>query len=90
VVSGDQGRFGVRITYVEPEFQRRNPDSPPEFSFTWVEVPAASAEEAARLVRLRWEDMARWSRVGWRREIRTLTAFETGAGDPGSPAGEPF
>lgn len=62
----------VRITYTEPEFQRRNPGTPAcyvsEFRYPGVGLP-----EEARVLALReWDFYAACTRVGWRRVIRSI------------------
>ncbi len=86
-MDGSHARFGVRIIYIEPEFHRRNPAAPPEFCFTWVGIPAGSPEEAIDMVRRRWDEMAFHSRVGWRREIKSMTILR---GPEDGADGEPF
>ena len=68
--------YKVRIVYTEPEFQRRTPGAPAEYSFTWFGIVARSREEAvAQAVRDFW-DTASHSRVGWRRCIERVTVLE--------------
>ena len=67
--------YQVRIVYTEPEFQRRTPDAPSEYSFTF-DIAADSSDEAIqRAVDDFWET-ARCSRVGWRRCIERVIVLE--------------
>ena len=68
--------YQVRIVYTEPEFQRRTPDAPSEYSFTYFDIAADSPDEAIqRAVDDFWET-ARCSRVGWRRCIERVAVLE--------------
>lgn len=67
-----QPGFRVRIIYREPEFQRRNPDCPREFT-SLFEIPAAtSGAEAVRLALAEWDHCARHSGVSWERVIQSV------------------
>jgi hypothetical protein len=65
--------YRVRIVYTEPEFRRRNPDCPGEFS-SLFEVPGATSyDDAVRRALEEWDFCARHSGVGWVRHIRSVT-----------------
>lgn len=74
-MSGTEARSGyrVQIIYTEPEFQMRNPQCPPEFSFSRHYPEAASPQEAVRLAVDYFDFCLEHSSVGWRRIIRTIT-----------------
>jgi len=65
--------YRVRIVYTEPEFQRRNPHCPPEFSGLFEVRDAASPDEAVRRALVEWNFCARHSGVGWPRVITSVT-----------------
>jgi hypothetical protein len=69
-------RYQVRIVYTEPEFQRRTPDAPSEYSFTYFDIAADSRVEAIRRAVDDFWETARCSRVGWRRCIERVTVLE--------------
>jgi len=68
--------YQVHIVYTEPEFQRRTPGAPSEYSFTYFGIVARSREEAVELAVRDFWDTARCSRVGWRRCIERVTILE--------------
>lgn len=68
--------YQVRIVYTEPEFQRRTPGAPAEYSFTYFGITASSAEEAVDLAVRNFWDTAWRSRVGWRRCIEKTVVVE--------------
>ena len=68
--------YQVRIVYTEPEFQRRTPDAPPEYSYTYFDISADSADEAIRRAVDDFWETARCSRVGWRRCIERVVVLE--------------
>jgi hypothetical protein len=62
----------VRITYTEPEFQRRNPGTPAAYVSEFV-YPGICLPEEARVLALReWDFCAACSGVGWRRVIHSI------------------
>ena len=63
----------VRIVYTEPEFQRRNPHCPPEFSGIFEITDAASPDEAVQRALAEWNFCARHSQVSWPRVIKSVT-----------------
>jgi hypothetical protein len=69
---GAEAGLLVRITYTEPEFQRRNPGTPrcyvSEFQYPGVARP----EEARARAIQEWDFCAAFSQVGWRRVIRSI------------------
>ena len=67
-----RGGYRVRIVYTEPEFQRRNPDSPSEYSGLFDCPAAHSRREAVRQALDEWDFFARHSGVSWRRLIRSV------------------
>jgi hypothetical protein len=69
-------RYQVRIVYTEPEFQRRTPDAPSEYSFTYFDIAADSREEAIQRAVVDFWETARCSRVSWRRCIERVTVLE--------------
>ena len=71
-VSARQPGFRVRIIYREPEFQRRNPGGPPQFSSLFDLPAATSGAEAVRLALEEWEHCARHSGVSWERVIQAV------------------
>jgi hypothetical protein len=71
----DTGRprgYRVRIVYTEPEFQRRNPRCPPEFSSLFEFPGAVSRDAAVRQALSEWEFCLRHTRVGWTRAIKSV------------------
>jgi hypothetical protein len=72
------GRRRVRIGYVEPEFQSRNPDSPAVFSCTFEYPLTLSREEALKRALEEWDFCLRNTGVGWRRVIVAMSV------DPGN------
>jgi len=68
----EQG-YQLRIVYTEPEFQSRNPDTPPTYSIVYNCPGASSPQEAIRMGLHEWDRCARYSRVGWRRVIQSVT-----------------
>jgi len=69
------GAYDVRVVYTEPEFQRRTPAAPAEFSFTYVAIAARSPETAMRMALRDFEETAWLSRVGWRRCVERVTVL---------------
>jgi hypothetical protein len=67
-----QPGFRVRIIYREPEFQRRNPHCPREFSSLFEVPDALSGVEAVRRALLEWDFCARHSGVSWERVIQSV------------------
>ncbi|HEU4401322.1 MAG TPA: hypothetical protein VFT43_04385, partial [Candidatus Polarisedimenticolia bacterium] len=63
--------YRIRLVYTEPEFQRRNPQCPPEFAITYLGIPARSERQAVDLVLEEWRRCSRHSRVAWFREIKS-------------------
>lgn len=70
---GPPNGYRVRIVYTEPEFQRRNPHSPPEFTGIFDVTGAASHDEAVRRALAEWDHCVRHSGVGWKRVIKSVT-----------------
>jgi hypothetical protein len=72
---GTAGRGGimVRIIYTEPEFQRRNPQSPREFTSLFEMPGSISHAEAVRRALEEWDFCARHSGVSWERVIRSVS-----------------
>ena len=68
--------YKVRIVYTEPEFQRRTPGAPAEYSFTYSGIVARSPEEAVEMAVRDFRDTASHSRVGWQRCIERITVLE--------------
>ncbi len=68
----------VRIAYVEPGFQSRNPGCPPEFTFTFEIPMTLSKEEAIRRALEEWDFCIKHSGVSWRRVITAVSV------DPGN------
>ncbi len=68
----EQG-YRLRIVYTEPEFQSRNPDTPPSFSIEYDCPEASSPQDAIRMGLREWDRCAKYSRVGWRRVIQSVT-----------------
>jgi len=66
-------RYTVRVTYTEPEFQRRTPDAPAEYRFDYPDIPASSPAAAIQSAVWNFRHMARLSRVGWRRCIQRVS-----------------
>lgn len=64
--------FRVRIVYREPEFQRRNPHCPLEFTSLFDCPGAASGVEAVRMALAEWDFCARHPGVSWMRVIRSV------------------
>src|SRR2546425_182244 len=67
------GGYDVRVVYKEPEFQRRTPCAPTEYSFTFFGVAARSTEEAVDAALRDFRETARLSRVSWRRRVERVT-----------------
>jgi hypothetical protein len=67
-----QPGFRVRIIYREPEFQRRNPDCPQEFSSLFEVPDARSGAEAVRLALTEWDFCVAHSGVSWERVIQAV------------------
>lgn len=89
-VDGQREGYRVQIVYTEPEFHRRNPHTPSEYSFTYDAVPAVTPEEAILLVTERFRRLAGLSRVGWGREIKSITILGPTEKDWEPSKGEPF
>jgi len=70
--SGSDAGLRVRITYTEPEFQRRNPGTPPCYVSEFRYPGVARPEEARALALREWDFYAACSQVGWRRVIRSI------------------
>jgi hypothetical protein len=68
--------YSVRVVYTEPEFQRRTPAAPDEFSFTYSAIAARSPEEAMRRALQDFRETAWLSRVGWRRCVERVTVLD--------------
>jgi len=68
--------YDVRVVYTEPEFQRRTPTAPAEYSFTYLAIAARSPEEAIRMALRDFRETARLSRVGWRRCIERVIVLD--------------
>ncbi len=64
--------YRVRIIYTEPEFQRRNPHRPPEFSSLFEFPGAVSRDDAVRQALSEWEFCLRHTRVNWTRAIKSV------------------
>jgi len=62
----------VRITYTEPEFQRRNPGTPACYVSEFLYPGVARPEEARARAIQEWDFCAAHSQVGWRRVIRSI------------------
>ena len=69
----DAPGYRVRIVYTEPEFQERNPQCPPEFSFTCHYPRAGTPQEAVKLAVDYFDFCAHQSSVAWRRIIKSVT-----------------
>jgi len=69
------GAYDVRVVYTEPEFQRRTPAAPAEFSFTYLAIAARSPEQAMRMALREFRETAWLSRVGWRRCVERVTVL---------------
>jgi len=67
-----QPGFRVRIIYGEPEFQRRNPQCPQEFSSLFEIPDALSRAEAVRQALTEWDFCVRHSGVSWERVIHSV------------------
>lgn len=70
--AGGRREYRVRIIYTEPEFQRRNPHCPPEFSSLFECPGAASYDDAARQALSEWQFCLRHTQVGWTRVIKSV------------------
>src|SRR3989442_14216882 len=66
------GDYDVRVVYTEPEFQRRTPCAPAEYSFTYLGIAARSPEEAVDAALQDFRETARLSRVSWRRRVERV------------------
>jgi hypothetical protein len=64
--------YRVRIVYTEPEFQRRNPHCPPEFSGVFQVSNALSHDDAVRQALAEWNFCIRHSGVAWPRVIKSV------------------
>lgn len=62
----------VRITYTEPEFQRRNPGTPAAYVSDFTYPGVLRPEEARALALQEWDFYAASSKVGWRRVIHSV------------------
>ncbi len=68
-------RYRVRIVYTEPGFRVWNPDCPEEFSSEFVYAGARSPAEARRMALTEWDFCKCYSRVSWRRVIKSITVI---------------
>jgi hypothetical protein len=64
--------YSVRILYTEPEFQRRNPGTPPFYSFKLRYVGVTSPQEALDRALEYYESCYRNSGVNWLRVIQSV------------------
>ena len=64
--------YRVRIIYTEPEFQRRRPHAPREFSYLFEFPAAISPDDAARQALSEWDFCRRHTGVGWARVIKSV------------------
>ena len=64
--------YDVRVVYTEPEFQRRTPCAPAEYSFTYLGIAARSPEEAVDAALQDFWETARLSQVSWRRRVERV------------------
>ena len=67
-----QSGFRVRIIYREPEFQRRNPQCPQQFSSLFEIHDALTSAEAVRRALTEWDFCVRHSGVSWERVIQSV------------------
>ena len=72
-ISGSGVGYRVRIVYSEPGFRLKNPHCPPEYTSLFVLPNAASREAAVREALAQWDFCARYSGVGWKRVIKSVT-----------------
>ncbi len=79
--------YQVRIVYTEPEFQRRTPGAPKEYSFTYFEIAARSPREAVQMALQDFRETAWRSRVCWRRCVERVMVL-SGSGVPLERAGD--
>lgn len=79
--------YQVRIVYTEPEFQRRTPGAPEEYSFTYFGIAARSPQEAVQMALQDFRETAWRSRVSWRRCVERVTVL-SGSGVPLERAGD--
>ena len=70
---GRPAGYRVRIVCTEPEFQRRNPHCPAEFSGIFEVSDATSHDDAVRRALAEWNFCIRHSGVGWPRVIKSVT-----------------
>lgn len=64
--------FTVTIVYTEPEFQRRNPDTPPSYVADFDCPGALDARQAVWTALSSWDWYAVNSSVGWQRIIQSI------------------
>lgn len=64
--------YSVRILYTEPEFHRRNPGTPPCYSFKLRYEGVTSPHEALERALEYYESCYFHSGVGWRRVIQSV------------------
>ena len=67
--------YRVRIVYLEPGFRVWNPECPEEYSSEFVYAGARSSAEARRMALAEWDFCKRYSWVGWRRVIKSITVI---------------
>ena len=65
--------YRVRIIYTEPEFQRRDPHVPLEFSCLFEFPAAISHDDAACQALSEWDFCLRHTCVGWARVIKSMS-----------------